>query len=104
MSLFKDDNTPFGDLIPARLNTAEFLTAWREWVQDNKDRRLKMTNGRARRHLRALEKMTVEDAIRSIDRAIDHGWRTVEYGPGGQDGTGPSSVQPTDPSTLRRNN
>jgi len=63
--------------IPVTLETPEFREAWCAWLDDRAERRKPVTRRAAQMQLKKLSALRVEDAIRTIEQAIDSGWVTV---------------------------
>jgi len=86
-------------LIPDSLNIPEFVSAYRDWIKDRKDRKKPITELAAKRQLNTLDKLGATESIRWINCAIEKGWQGF-YEPPAEYGT--KKTTPMSDDTLVR--
>jgi len=60
---------------PPELDTLEFHTIWKEWIQFRIERKKKLTPTTITRQLKTLSKHPVAIAIATIEKSIESGWQ-----------------------------
>lgn len=66
---------PFGDFIPAQLNTPEFVSAWVEWVDERKITGRRITVRAAKLQLARCLDWGPAKSVESINQSIEFGWQ-----------------------------
>jgi hypothetical protein len=62
-------------IFPENLDTPEFLKVWNEWIQYRTEIRKKLTPSTVHRQLTTLSKLSVTEAIQTIEKSIENGWQ-----------------------------
>lgn len=69
-----EGDTFFLDSLPSELNTAEFITAWKEWVEYRKQIKKKLTLCAVKKQFEDLKKVGPLTAIKVINESIKNSW------------------------------